>query len=86
MEGCDGELDGRPGELTLRRYRRFGDGGAKLIWGEACAVHLNARANPRQIVLNKNTQAAFAELVQGCRAMRIETRMGMIPICCSACN
>ena len=29
MEGCDGELDGRPGELTFRRYRRFGAGGAK---------------------------------------------------------
>ena len=68
MEGCDGELDGRPGELTLRRYRRFGNGGAKLIWGEACAVNLNARANPRQIVLNRDTQATFAELVQGCRA------------------
>ena len=67
MEGCDGELDGRPGELTLRRYRRFGDGGAKLIWGEACAVNLNARANPRQIVLNEETKGTFVELVQGCR-------------------
>ncbi|HSQ55878.1 MAG TPA: NADH:flavin oxidoreductase, partial [Gemmata sp.] len=38
MEGCDGEPDGRPGELTFRRYVRFGAGGAKLIWGEACAV------------------------------------------------
>ena len=38
MEGCDGELDGSPGELTFRRYRRFGAGGAKLIWGEAAAV------------------------------------------------
>ncbi|HEY3789019.1 MAG TPA: NADH:flavin oxidoreductase, partial [Urbifossiella sp.] len=28
MEGCDGELDGRPGELTFRRFQRFGDGGA----------------------------------------------------------
>src|SRR5207302_788961 len=27
MEGCDGEPDGRPGELTFRRYVRFGDGG-----------------------------------------------------------
>src|SRR5258705_12243730 len=31
MEGCDGELDGRPGELTFRRYHRFGDGGAKMM-------------------------------------------------------
>ncbi len=35
MEGCDAEADGSPGELTFRRYRRFGAGGAKLIWGEA---------------------------------------------------
>ena len=38
MEGCDAELDGSPGALTFRRFRRFGAGGAKLIWGEACAV------------------------------------------------
>ena len=29
MEGCDGTTDGRPDELTFRRYRRFGAGGAK---------------------------------------------------------
>ena len=32
MEGCDGTLDGRPDELTIRRYHRFAAGGAKLIW------------------------------------------------------
>ena len=37
MEGCDGTLDGRPGELTIRRYQRFGDGGAAVIWAEATA-------------------------------------------------
>ena len=49
MEGCDAELDGSPGELTFRRFRRFGAGGAKLIWGEACAVVPEGRANPRQL-------------------------------------
>ena len=30
---------GRPSELTFRRWRRFGESGAKLIWGgEAAAV------------------------------------------------
>ena len=38
MEGCDGTLDGRPDELTYRRWARFGEGGAKLIWGEATAI------------------------------------------------
>lgn len=68
MEGCDGELDGRPGELTFRRYNRFGAGGAKLIWGEACAVNEEGRANPRQIVLNQATKADFAKLVADCKA------------------
>jgi len=68
MEGCDGELNGTPGELTFRRYRRFGGGGAKLIWGEACAVNAEARANPRQITLNERTYDAFAELVSETRA------------------
>jgi len=39
MEGWDGTEDGRPSELTLRRWQRFGASGAKLIWGgEAVAV------------------------------------------------
>ena len=68
MEGCDGEPDGTPGDLTFRRYVRFGDGGAKVIWGEACAVNEAARANPRQIWLNEHTKAAFASMVYACRA------------------
>lgn len=68
MEGCDGEPDGRPGELTFRRYVRFGAGGAKVIWGEACAVTEDGRANPRQIVLNDATRDDFARMVADCRA------------------
>ena len=30
MEGCDGDSQGRPGKLTLRRYERFAAGGAGL--------------------------------------------------------
>jgi 2,4-dienoyl-CoA reductase-like NADH-dependent reductase (Old Yellow Enzyme family) len=67
MEGCDGELDGSPGELTFRRYRRFGAGGAKLIWGEACAVVSEGRANPRQLVINGENLAALARLVETTR-------------------
>ncbi len=51
MEGWDGETDGRPSELTLRRWRHFGQSGAKWIWGgEAAAVRFDGRANPRQIL------------------------------------
>ncbi len=39
MEGWDGSPDGNPSENTIRRWRRFGRSGAKLIWGgEAVAV------------------------------------------------
>ena len=48
MEGCDGDSQGRPGKLTLRRYERFAAGGAGLIWAEATAVVPEGRANPRQ--------------------------------------
>ncbi|QJW96295.1 oxidoreductase [Frigoriglobus tundricola] len=68
MEGCDGERDGAPGELTFRRYVRFGAGGAKLIWGEACAVTQESRATPRQLTLNESTKSAFARIVTDCRA------------------
>jgi NADPH2 dehydrogenase len=67
MEGCDGTLDGRPGELTFRRYRRFGAGGAKLIWGEATAVVDEGRANSRQLLLNQETAPDFERLLHSCR-------------------
>ncbi len=67
MEGCDGTLDGRPGELTFRRYHRFGGGGAKLIWGEATAVLNEARATPRQLFLDENTAPDFERMLRECR-------------------
>ena len=67
MEGCDGTLDGKPDELTIRRYQRFGAGGAKLIWAEATAVSDEARANSRQLLLNDNTLSQFEQLLTTCR-------------------
>jgi len=67
MEGCDGELDGNPGELTVRRYRRFGAGGAKLIWFEACAVVPEGRANPRQLWIHAGSVKQLQRLLQTCR-------------------
>lgn len=64
MEGCDGTLDGRPDELTYRRWEKFGSGGAKLIWGEATAVVDEGRANPRQLLLNERNLKYFADLVE----------------------
>jgi 2,4-dienoyl-CoA reductase-like NADH-dependent reductase (Old Yellow Enzyme family) len=63
MEGWDGTTEGRPTELTARRWRRFGLSGAKLIWGgEAVAVRPDGRANPRQLMLNQETLGDLARL------------------------
>ncbi len=67
MEGCDCTLDGEPDELTFRRYRRFGAGGSKLIWGEAAAVLDEGRANPRQLLLNDRTAPLVERLLTECR-------------------
>ncbi len=67
MEGCDGTLDGKPDELTFRRWKRFGSGGAKLLWGEATGVVEEGRANPRQLLLNEKNLKFFAKLVYEAR-------------------
>lgn len=64
MEGCDGNYDGTPGELTLRRYDRFAKGGAGLIWYEATAVLPEGKANPRQLHINEGNIDAFSRQVE----------------------
>ncbi|MBQ3225054.1 MAG: flavin oxidoreductase/NADH oxidase, partial [Oscillospiraceae bacterium] len=59
MEGCDSTPDGRPDELTKRRYNRLAKGGAGLIWYEATAVMQEGRANPRQLYINEKTLDSF---------------------------
>ena len=79
MEGCDGEMDGSPSELTMRRYKRFAGGGAGLIWCEACAVTIEGRANPLQLFLNKDNVEKFRELTEMCRK-EAEEQNGYQPI------
>src|SRR5665213_4482400 len=70
MEGWDGETDGRPSDLTRRRWRNFGLSGAKLIWGgEAVAVRHDGRANPHQLILNQTNLPDLAAL----RDLLVET-------------
>jgi NADPH2 dehydrogenase len=63
MEGWDANRDGSPSELTLRRWRHFGQSGAKLIWGgEAAAVVPTGRANPRQTLATPENREGLAML------------------------
>ncbi len=72
MEGCDGDSLGSPGELTLRRNKRFAAGGAGLIWVEATAVVPEGRANPRQLWINENNVEDFAAMVSMMRKTAAE--------------
>ena len=75
MEGWDASADGLPTADTLRRWRRFGQSGAKLIWGgEAFAVCEDGRANPNQLFLNEDagTLAGLAQLREEVRAGHVE--------------
>lgn len=63
MEGWDAGADGSPTDLVRRRWRRFGESGAKLIWGgEAVAVRHDGRANPNQLIFTEANTAAIAGL------------------------
>jgi len=79
MEGCDGELNGAVSDLTYRRYMRFAESGAGLIWFEAVAVSGECRANPRQLFLNDNTKESFKKLLDDMRKKSIEM-YGFAPI------
>lgn len=72
MEGCDGAADGRPDELTWRRYERFARGGAKLVWFEATAVRQDGRANARQLWITRENSSEFARILAMIRRVHRE--------------
>ncbi|MEO7299730.1 MAG: NADH:flavin oxidoreductase [Verrucomicrobiota bacterium] len=63
MEGWDGTTTGGISDDMLRRWQRFGQSGAKLIYGgEAMAVLLEGRANPNQLVISEENKSGIARL------------------------
>ncbi|HEX4647134.1 MAG TPA: NADH:flavin oxidoreductase, partial [Verrucomicrobiae bacterium] len=65
MEGWDGAPDGGITDDVRRRWRRFGESGAKLIFGgEAMAVQPGGRANPNQLIIEERHLDGLAELRQ----------------------
>ena len=79
MEGCDGTPDGSPGDLTRRRYRRFAESGAGLIWAEAVAVVPEGRANPRQLMLTRANLDTFKRLTEDIREWAVRAT-GRTPV------
>lgn len=79
MEGCDGTPDGGIGELTRRRYMRFAESGAGIIWFEATAVSDECRANPRQLYLTDKNLPEYKKLLSDIRERAIEVS-GFAPL------
>jgi 2,4-dienoyl-CoA reductase-like NADH-dependent reductase (Old Yellow Enzyme family) len=82
MEGWDGTLEGAPTEFVTRRWRRFGESGAALIWGgEAVAVRHDGRANPRQLRIGTDTVGGLCRLrhdLISARAARFGSSDGLL--------
>ena len=82
MEGNDGEKDGTPGELTIRRYKRFAASGAGFIWFEAVAVRHEGRAIPRQLWIHPENIDSFKSLMDMIREIAVrESQVGRKPLC-----
>src|SRR5262249_52365900 len=65
MEGWDGTTTGSITDDVLRRWQRFGESGAKLIYGgEAMAVRPDGRANPNQLIINEQNNSDLARLCE----------------------
>lgn len=79
MEGCDGNADGSIGELTRRRYLRFAESGAGIIWFEATAISSECRANPHQLYINEENKDSFKELIAEIKQRALDT-VGFAPI------
>src|SRR5438045_176006 len=57
MEGWDGTTTGGISDDMVRRWQRFGESGAKMIYGgEAMAVRPDGRANPNQLIINEENK------------------------------
>ncbi|MDB6029721.1 MAG: namA 1, partial [Verrucomicrobiales bacterium] len=63
MEGWDATPTGGATDEVRRRWQRFGESGAKLIYGgEAMAVRPDGRANPNQLIITEDNKRDLADI------------------------
>lgn len=71
LEGFDGTKDGNPSDLIFRRYKRYAEGGAGLIWYESITVADDGRCNPLQMIIKEETVPEIKRLVDESNAAAI---------------
>lgn len=79
MEGADSTPDGRPSEYTKKRYQRFAQSGAGLIWLEAVAIVEEGRATPGQLNITENTMDDLKRMLEDIRETAQKTN-GVDPV------
>ncbi len=72
LEGFDGTKEGNPSDLIFRRYKRYAEGGAGLIWYESITVADDGRCNPLQMIIKKETVPEIKRLVEESNAAAVE--------------
>lgn len=73
LEGFDSLEDGSPSELVYRRYRRFAESGAGVVWFESAAVSADGKSNPRQMMLSPERIPDFRALLETMDSLCLQT-------------
>ena len=64
LEGFDSGDDGAPTALVRRRYGRFAESGAGLVWFESASVAGDGKSNPHQMMLSPGKIPEFSALLE----------------------
>ena len=72
MECNDADSSGDPSDLTTRRYRRFAEGGAGVIFTESFTLTTESRARKSQMAITEQNAEGLAQLVKEMREVNPE--------------
>ena len=72
MECNDAHPNGDPSDLTIRRYRRFAEGGAGVIFSESLTLTTESRARKSQMAITEENAEGLARLVKEMREVNPE--------------
>jgi len=73
MECNDADASGDPSELSIKRYRRFAEGGAGIIFTESVTLTSESRARKSQMAITEKNAEGLAGLVKSMREVNSES-------------
>lgn len=63
-EGFDGTYDGNPTGLTYRRYKKYAESGAGILWFESFSVNKEGKDHPCQLTMMRENIPEVARLIR----------------------